>query len=117
MPTRGYRKGISDAKVPVPRSVRTHIAAREHAALLREADLRCLTLSKLLRSLVRAHIAGSRAELPQPRGASSALLREITRIGNNLNQLARQANAGMVAVSADEIREVLARLLAAVERV
>jgi len=34
VPTRGYRKGISDPKEPVPRSVRTHITEPEFGCLV-----------------------------------------------------------------------------------
>jgi Bacterial mobilisation protein (MobC) len=116
MPTRGYRKGISDTKQPVPHSIRTHVTAAEFACLLRQCDARSLTLSKLLRTLVTAFVRGQRAELPQPRGLSNAALRELCRIGNNLNQLAKQANTGIVPVDAATLRATLARVLDAVRR-
>lgn len=116
MPTQGYRKGLSDNAEPVPCFVRARIANREHAALQAEAAGRSMTISKLLRALIKAHLANRRAELPQPRSTNAALLREITRLGNNLNQLARQANTGMVPVDADELRRVLAAILAAAIR-
>jgi hypothetical protein len=38
------------------------------------------------------------------------LLTELTRSGNNLNQLAKQANMGMVPVARTELEDVLGRL-------
>lgn len=116
MPTRGYRKGISDSKEPVPHSVRTHISAKERAALAKESDDRAIPMSKLLRALVTAHVTNSRAELPHPRRVHSEALRELCRSGNNLNQLARQANTGIVQINPRELRAVLDNVLNAVQR-
>jgi hypothetical protein len=41
---------------------------------------------------------------------TSQALRELSRIGNNLNQLARQANVGLVAVKEDELRRCVSTL-------
>jgi len=109
MPTRGYRKGQSDSNEPLPCFLRTRLSEREHQAMLNEAQLRSMTMSKLARAVLSAHIAAQRVQLPHP-DRTSALLRELIRVGNNLNQLARQANLGMVAVSGDEIRTCLDRL-------
>ena len=46
----------------------------------------------------------------------TALGTEVARIGNNLNQLARQANLGLVAVPAEEIERCLTGLNALVAR-
>jgi hypothetical protein len=116
MPTRGYRKGISDTKQPVTHSIRTHITAAEFAFLQQQCDARSLSLSKLLRTLVTAFVRNQRAELPQPRGVNNAVLRELCRIGNNLNQLTKQANTGIVPIDAASLRVTLADLLAAVRR-
>ena len=116
MPTKGYRKGISDKKEPVPHSVRTHVSSKERAALAQESDSRAMPISKLLRALVIAHITNCRAELPHPRKINSEALRELCRTGNNLNQLARQANTGIVPLRAHELRAVLDNVLSAVQR-
>ncbi|MBS0234250.1 MAG: plasmid mobilization relaxosome protein MobC [Proteobacteria bacterium] len=63
-----------------------------------------------------AHLNKQRAELARPRSASNELVREFRRIGNNLNQLARQANLGLVAVSAEEIARCIAGLNALAAR-
>lgn len=116
MPSRGYRKGISDQKEPVPHSVRTHISEAERAFLDAQCDGRSITMSKLLRTLITAFANDQRAELPHPRRTNAETLRELCRTGNNLNQLARQANTGIVPVPAPELRAVLANVLDAVQR-
>ncbi len=116
MPSRGYRKGVSDNRQPVPCSIRTHITAAEKRRLASDAKTRSLTLSKLLRALVRGHLNNQRAELPHPNSTNGNALRELTRIGNNLNQLARQANTGMVPLGEAELKRVLAAVLATLQR-
>lgn len=110
MPTRGYRKGAADNKEPLPNFVRTRLSDKEFAKLNTEASSRSVTVSHLTRAVLRAHLQSTRAELPQARGLSAGLLREFSRIGNNLNQLARQANVGLVAVPADEVRACINRI-------
>ncbi len=107
MPTKGYRKGISDNKEPLPHFVRTRLSEKEFVDLVEEAASRSATISSLARSVLVAHGKGQRAQLPHARGPSSELIRQFTRVGNNLNQLARQANVGLVAVPAEEIRRCL----------
>lgn len=116
MPTRGYRKGLSDDKLPVPRSVRTHIAEREFEQLLAEADSRNITLSKMLRSLIVAHLHQRRAELPHERGISSAAIRELARLGNNINQIAHQANLMNLHLIVREAQGAIAAITDAVRR-
>ena len=116
MPSRGYRKGTSDSKEPVPYSVRTHISEQERAFLEKQADDRAMTLSKLLRSLITAFATNQRAELPHPRRVNAEALRELRRSGNNLNQLARQANTGIVPINPRDLRAVLDNVLTAVQR-
>jgi hypothetical protein len=109
MPTKGYRKGQSDTLEPFPRFLRTRLTEREHQALKEDAQRRSMTMSKLTRAIVAAHLTGQRAQLAHP-DRTSALLREFARVGNNLNQLAHQANAGLVAISTEELRRCLDRL-------
>ena len=116
MPSRGYRKGTSDTKEPVPKSVRTHVSAREFARLHAEADSRSVTLSKLLRSLVAAHLTGARLQAPQPRGLSAAALRELARLGNNLNQIAHNANLGRLHLLDADARRCIADIHALARR-
>lgn len=106
MPTKGYRKGISDTKEPLPRFVRTRLSEKEFQDLAADAASRATTISGLARTLLVAHLTGQRAALPH-RNANAAVIRELARVGNNLNQLARQANSGMVPVPADDVRRAL----------
>lgn len=110
MPTRGYRKGISDRKEPASRSLRTHITARMFAGVDREAEARNLTYSRLLYEILKAHQAGRRLEVPQARAVPNALLRQLSGALNNLNQLTRQVNTGIVPVTAGELRQVTATI-------
>lgn len=110
MPRRGYRKGLHDSNEPLPRFVRTRLTTQGFAALAAEAASRGVTVSTLTRLVVSAHLQAQRAELPQRHGENAALLRQLIRIGNNLNQLARQANGGLVPVNADELRTCLDRI-------
>lgn len=109
MPTKGYRKGHSDSKAPLSKHLQTYMSEPDYRAFVALADDRDLTVSRLLRLIMEAHLAGRRAALPH-RNANAPLLREFCRIGNNLNQLARQANAGLVPVNADELRACLDRI-------
>lgn len=109
MPRRGYRKGLTDAKLALPHYARARVSDNEHAALLAEAHARAITISALVRRLISAHLTRQRAQLPH-QDRLAPLLRELARIGNNLNQLTRQANAGLVPVSAEELRACLATI-------
>lgn len=109
MPRRGYRKGLDDSKEPLPCYVRTRLSEASFATLKAEASARNITTSALARMIVAAHLTTQRAELPHRRN-NAALLRQFVRIGNNLNQLARQANAGIVPVTSAEIRACLDRI-------
>lgn len=109
MPRRGYRKGLDDSKEPLPCYVRTRLPEASFATLKAEASARSITISALARMIVATHLKTQRAELPHRR-ENAALLRQFVRIGNNLNQLARQANSGMVTVSTDELRACLDRI-------
>lgn len=69
-----------------------------------------MTHSKLARAVIAAHLAKQRVQLPHAQGMRTEALRELARIGNNLNQLARQANVGLVTVPEPELRACLAAL-------
>lgn len=110
MPRRGYRKGISDRKAPKPCIVQTRLTGPARNALRADAAARGLTPSRLVRQLIEAHLEQTRAALPRNTGLTRDFLVAFTRVGNNLNQLARQANVGLVAVTASELRAVLDEL-------
>ncbi len=104
MPTRGYRKGISDSKSPLTCFVRTRLTADEYAKLNLDRRPRSMTVARYLRAIVAAQLANQRAELPHPRGLTNDLLREFRRIGNNLNQLAKRANEQRIGIEPQELR-------------
>jgi len=110
VPRRGYRKGISDRHQPKPCIVQTRLTAAMRADLDADAAGRGITPAKLLRNLLTAHLTEQRLALPHNTKLTDAFLREFTRSGNNLNQLARQANIGIVPVNAHELRATLATL-------
>ena len=92
MPARGYRKGVSDARVPRPHLLRCRASTPTRKTLEREAASRGMTLSALLAELADAHAARHPAELPHHRGLTRAVVAQLERIGNNLNQIAYRAN-------------------------
>lgn len=116
MPSRGYRKGLSDHLHPLAQFVRTRLTHDEHAQLAHEATVRNVTMAKLARLVLEAHLRQQPARLPQPRAEQSAILREIIRLGNNLNQLTRQANTGLVPISKQELQATLDALNALARR-
>lgn len=96
--------------------VRSRLTFDEFAKLSTEAEVRSITVSKLIRCILVAHSKGRRAELPQPRGLTNTAISELCRIGNNLNQLAKQVNTGLVAVSEPVLRAALEQVNAAARR-
>lgn len=116
MPSRGYRKGISDAKVASPCYARTRLSIDQLAALDAEATARGVTISNLLRALVAAHLTGQPVELSHRRGISSELIREFARLGNNLNQVAHMAHLMRLPQLEVEARAVVERLNATLDR-
>ena len=117
MPRRGYRKGVSDAAQPLLYAVRTNLTRELLEGLQQDAADRGMTHAALVRELIVAHVMRSRLHLPRPNGPSKALIRDLARIGNNLNQLSRQANAGYVSVSAEVLNQVLVELTDTLKRV
>ncbi len=116
MPTRGYRKGVSDGKAPLPRQIYTRLTVAEYEALAAEADDRSMTVSKMIRAILAAHIAKRPADLPHPRGLTSAAIRELDRLGNNLNQIAHIANMMRLHLVAAEARACIAAAHTAIRR-
>ncbi|WP_072387137.1 plasmid mobilization relaxosome protein MobC [Hyphomicrobium sp. CS1BSMeth3] len=116
MPTRGYRKGVSKPKLTKPRQIYTRVTEDDHIALANEAASRSITASDLTRAILTAHIHAQRVSLPHFR-PNPQLMAALSRIGNNLNQIARQANTEMVPVAAATINRALAEVLEAMDRV
>lgn len=116
MPTRGYRKGTSDTKTPIPVQTYTRVSSKTHAALKAEAASRSMTVSALVRELLAAYVDQTRLTLPQARGPSAEALRELRRVGNNINQLAHQANLTRLPLIEARVRAALADFRKVIER-
>ncbi len=109
MPRRGYRKGVSDAKVARPCYARSRISTDQLARLNTEADTRGVTISTLIAQLIDAHQKSAPAELPHRR-VHNDLIRELCREGNNLNQIAHHANLSRLPQLEADARALLARI-------
>lgn len=115
VPSKGYRKGISDTKVPLPRQVYFRTTDAAYEALLEESSIRSIPVSELTRIVVESHLRRQRAELPH-RQENAAALRELCRLGNNINQIAKQANLMNLHLIEGESRRALAAVMEAVRR-
>ncbi|MEZ5776633.1 MAG: plasmid mobilization relaxosome protein MobC [Hyphomicrobiaceae bacterium] len=97
------------------RYARTRLPEDLHGVLLFEADLRRMTVSRLIRAILADRYRGT----PMPRtrlgGPAEAVARELNRIGVNLNQLAHVANAthSIDRIAFDDLAK---KLIAALER-
>jgi hypothetical protein len=115
MPAKGHKKrNAQTCRIGI------RCTEKEFRAISKRADACGLTVSEYLRSLAKWHVKEKAVEeAPKVRLARVGeaqmaklmpLLTELTRNGNNLNQLAKQANTGMVPVTRTELRDVLGRL-------
>lgn len=116
MPRRGYRKGVSDDKQASPRRLHTRLPTIIHEELISDAASRSIPASRIIRALVTAHYTGKRLELPQPRGPLSEIIRQLSRIGNNLNQLTQQAHLMRLPLLENDVRNALSELLEVLRR-
>lgn len=116
MPRLGYRKGIDDTKEPLQKPFPLRLTKDVQDSLRAEAAARNLTMAGLTRTLLASHAKAQAPTLPHKKGPTKQALHQLARIGNNLNQLARQANAGYVAVTEQEIRAALDVVNAAAAR-
>lgn len=116
MPSRGYRKGISDSKQPRSYVIKSRVAAPTHVALHAEARARSMTFSALVDRVLDAHVRRARVELPHPRGLTSEALRELARLGNNVNQIAQQANMMRLHLIAQKAADALDAITQAARR-
>ena len=83
----------------IAKSILLRLAAEEYAHLQAQANIAGLKLEPMLRQLILG------VELrPRPPDTYAALLRELSAIGNNVNQIAYWANARKY-VSSTEIQE------------
>ncbi len=80
----------------------------ERELLVRQAETVCLTVSEY----IRAAVLGADYRPPLSKELCSSLLalhRELTKQGSNLNQIARQLNAGLI--TPDRAEQLLASLM------
>jgi hypothetical protein len=104
MARRSAKRADKEERIAKPRFLKARLSEDDHAAMLKLASARGIKVSRLTRTILKAHLKNVPVSLPHPRGLTDEFVHQLARIGNNLNQLAHQANAGYVAVSADEIR-------------
>lgn len=97
------------------RYARTRLPERLHTQLSLDAARRQMTISRLMRLIIDAHYSGRPLPREPQNGPSYAVARELNRIGVNLNQLARHANAYQ-ALPALELRPLIQRLETALRR-
>jgi len=110
MPSRGYRKGVSDTKVPLGRRIHTRLPDAIHAALMGEAASRSTNAAKVLRELATARYTGQRLALPHHRAATRDAVYQFERIGQNLNQIARQGNLMRLHLVEADARRAIVRI-------
>lgn len=75
------------------RYFKVRCSAAELEALKTKAEAAGIDVS----SFVRASVAKKQVIAAEDRSARSAAVREIAKVGNNLNQIARQLNSGQTA--------------------
>lgn len=92
-------------------SILVRVSPAEHAAITARARETGRPVSRYLREVG----VGLRPRVPAG-AANAAAVRELGRIGNNLNQLAREANAGRLADLEARVEAALAELHAVVGR-
>ena len=107
MPRRGYRKPESDRR---HRQVKSYFTDVEHSDLVARAEATGLTLA----AYVRVCALGEQPKAKPTRMAAEAI-RQLSAVGNNLNQLSRHANAGKIP-HGHEVRGVLDQIVATIIR-
>lgn len=128
MPARGHRK-----KDRLDTTLRVRLTQQQHADVHALAEFCGVTASDLMRDLLDQALAGAGTIRPpkparnrqkQLRGVEiHELAMQVRKLGTNVNQLARQANTGMVPVSRAELQYMLnqhqllmSRAIAAIEK-
>lgn len=96
-----------------PEKVTLRFRASEMRQLSEIAHRRGMTRTGWIVALVRARLGSPMQHSPDEREALRAILRELNRIGANINQIARAANAGVqqgrsIETGLSEIREAKA---------
>lgn len=107
MPRRGYRKPASEA---FTERLEVRFSEAQFAALRERAEDAGLPLA----TYARAALTGETPRRRPTRIAQDAI-RQLAKIGNNLNQLTRKANSGNFPVEAD-LRSSLEELLVVLGR-
>lgn len=119
MPPKGFVK-----PEPVDRRLKVGLSASDYDAVSQRAAAAGMTTAAYVRQLV-AFDLGQTAAPPRARSdqAQLALLAEVhllamqvKKIGVNVNQMARQANTGMVPLTVPEMRVMQAQVAAAMEQ-
>ena len=108
MPPKGHRKASAEVR---SERIDVYVTPAELAAIDEAAE----TCDQTRAAFVRACSLGVRPQA-KPARVSAQTIRQLTSIGNNLNQLARQANTGLV-VSTLSIDAALQAVLRAVRRI
>ena len=111
MPARGHQK--SD---PVDHRTRVQLTAAQAARLAELADNAGMSQSEYMRSLLDSAASGANG-VPKPKRQSGTMLQlveihelamQVKKLGTNINQLAHQANSGMVPLTRGEVENMLA---------
>lgn len=108
MPPRGYRKPSPEVR---SERIDVYVTPDELAEIDASAEVCDLTRA----AFVRTCSLGGKPQAKPARVTADAI-RQLTAIGNNLNQLAYRANAGFV-VSGSAINNALEAVLSAVRRI
>lgn len=111
MPVNGFVK-----REPLDRRVKVQFTAVQEMQLMAKAEAVAMTVSGYMRALALADIDPSECLKPAQSRSQAAMLQvaefhalamQVKRLGTNVNQLARQANAGMVPVTRAEANYLL----------
>jgi len=93
------------------KSALVRITVDEHRRLVEQASEAKLSLSRFL---VESGLAG-KAPTPEDKERRERAIMEINRVGNNLNQIARQLNAQTGMINLNAVKETLSETKKAVE--
>ncbi len=119
MPPKGFVK-----PEPVDQRLKVGLSASDYAAISDRANAAGMTTAAYVRQLIAFDIGRAKAP-PKPRSDANALAllaevhlvaMQIKRIGVNVNQMARQANTGMVPLTVPELRVMQAQVAEAMTR-
>lgn len=89
------------------RDVRVRLPDDQHGEAVAEAARQGVSLSRYVRTLLREHCLTGRPP-DEVASALTSLSRQLSAIGNNLNQIARALNAGNHAPVSQVLRDIQA---------